>query len=258
MSLTDKPSRALIDGDILVYRVGYGAEGESEGIAKARLETTVTGILDVLEISDYTIYLTSSDKSNFRYDLSPEYKATRPDKKPQHYELIRKLLREDYGAVTVEGEEADDALGYNQQKDRTVICTIDKDLDQIPGWHFNWVKGLLYHTSELESLRCFYKQVLTGDRVDNIKGCPKVGPVFAERYTEGCQDEKDLLQVVIEQYQSKVKGDWAEELFLNGSLLWVRRKPGQSWTTSWGEVVSKSLLQNFLQRETSISNTSPM
>lgn len=256
--MIDKPTRALLDGDILVYRVAWGAQGEPETIAMARMETAISGILDALEISDYAIFLTSSDKSNFRYDLYPEYKANRIQEKPQHYEFLRKLLREDYGAETIDGAEADDALGYNTNKNHTVICSIDKDLDQIPGWHYNWVKGLLYHLTPIESQRNFYKQVLTGDRTDNIKGCPKIGPVFAERYTEGCQDETDLLHVVAELYSQKIKRrDWKDELLLNGNLLWVQRKPGQRWTTSWGEVVSKKLLQEFAPNVVLDSITNP-
>ena len=62
----------------------------------------------------YTVYL--SGETNFRDRIATirKYKGNRPTKKPFHYENIGKYLIEKWGAVVIEGEEADDALSYTQ------------------------------------------------------------------------------------------------------------------------------------------------
>jgi DNA polymerase-1 len=240
--------RALIDADILVYRIGFTTQEESEPIAASRMDQSINEMLDAIEADDYTCYLTSTDKSNFRFSLFPEYKANRVQPKPKHYLFLREYLLNDYQATLVEGQEADDQIGIVSTKlgDESIICTIDKDLDQIPGWHYNFVQGRMYNISEIEALRCFYDQCLVGDTSDNIKGCPGIGKVKSMRRLEGCQSEKEMLESVCRAYATAYQeNEWAEALLLAGRLLWIRREPDQKWTTSWGEVVSKTGLETF-------------
>jgi len=255
--------KALIDADILVYRVGFASEEAEEGIAKWRLNDMISRMLDSVEADDFTCYLTSTDKSNFRFTLFPEYKAHRKQPKPKHYDFLRQVLVEEYNAEVVTGIEADDALGIAQWKppskllvfpedrkqaekilesQQTIICTIDKDLDMIPGWHYNFVKERKYNISDLEAYRSFYWQVLVGDKAsDNIEGCPGIGKVKATRYLEGCTCEKEMYDLVVRKYH---ENSTADALWLAGQLLWIRRKPDQGWTRTNGEVVSKSTLEN--------------
>jgi 5'-3' exonuclease len=240
--------RALIDADILVYRIGFTTEDEPEGIARVRMDTSINEMLDAIEAENYTCYLTSSDKSNFRYEMFPEYKAHRVQPKPKHYYFLREYLLSDYQATLVEGQEADDQIGIDSTKlgDESIICTIDKDLDQIPGWHYNFVKGRMYEISVIEGYRSFYEQCLVGDTTDNIKGCPGIGKVKAQRRLEGCQSEKEMLETVVDGYEGAYQeNEWADRLLLAGNLLWIRREPGQRWTHSWGEAVSKIGLEDF-------------
>lgn len=250
--------RALIDADILVYRVGWTTQNEPEGIARWRLDEMITRIQDGLKASDYTCFLTSQDKSNFRLELFPEYKAHRNDKpKPKHYLFLRNYLIETHNAVVVEGEEADDALGIEHTRDpeNTIICTIDKDLDQIAGQHYNFVTLRKYTISPVEALRCFYEQVLVGDKpTDNVEGCPKIGEVKAQRILEGCQDENEMLGEVIKAYRKYAGANWADRLLLAGRLLWVRKHPGEEWIFR-GSPVSKMLLEHFFDVIESTSDT---
>lgn len=145
-----------------------------------------------------------------------------------------------HGAIySEEGDEADDALGIAQCQagcgEDTIICSIDKDLDGIPGWHYNFSKNRkadgTYIVSEVNANRFFYKQILSGDSTDNIPGMfRKLGKKATSRYTNPLDKmtaTKDMYAHVVECYE----GDSA---FVNlvGSLLWIKRDPDGLWLPS--------------------------
>ena len=63
---------ALLDADILVYKIGFTTMEEPEGIALYRLDEYIGEILTAIDIRDYKCFLTPTDKSNYRFDLFPE------------------------------------------------------------------------------------------------------------------------------------------------------------------------------------------
>ncbi len=109
--------------------------------------------------------------------------------------------------------------------DNCVIVSLDKDLDQIVGWHYNFVKHLGYYIKPEEALVKLYTQMLTGDAADNIKGLFRVGPVKAAKIIGDTTDELELYNKVLEAYE----GD-AERVLENAQLLFLRRYEGQIWT----------------------------
>jgi 5'-3' exonuclease len=128
----------------------------------------------------------------------------------------------------IDGQEADDAIGieaYKSEEDSYLIMTIDKDLDMIRGWHYNFIKGIRYHVDECDTLRWFYTQVLTGDRVDNIPGLKGIGPKKAEKILGEATEEGELFQAVLKAYDNDLA-----RLTEMGQLLWIRRKEGELWT----------------------------
>lgn len=218
--------KALFDFDIFVYRIGFTTEDVSEEIAAWRMDELVSNTLDSLKTSDLHGFLTSTDHSNFRYKVYPEYKANRKQPKPLHYDFLRSHLVQKWGAEEVFGMEADDALGINQSPD-TCIVSIDKDLDQIPGHHFNFVKGLLYDIGPEEALRFFYQQILTGDRVDNIPGIKGIGPARASLILNGTRDDGELWANVLNGYRTLLypedAGAARTHAVRNGQLLRIRQ-----------------------------------
>jgi hypothetical protein len=96
---------ALIDGDIVCYRVGFTTQDVNERIAISRVNTMVDNILHNSGASDYLIYLTG--EGNYRVSIYPEYKANITADKPLHYSLIRNYLMDHEAAIMCEGEEAD-------------------------------------------------------------------------------------------------------------------------------------------------------
>lgn len=226
---------ALLDSDLIAYRISFACKDESETHAKYSLNNYVSDILvrgvdkaypDCF-VDKWHLYLTGS--SNYRFDIAKTavYKGNRLAPKPQHLPALRKHLVDEWGAVIVEGIEADDAvathatlLGYNN----SVIASVDKDLDQIPGWHYNFVKDIAYHITPEEGSYRFYKQILTGDSADNIIGLKGIGPVKADKILDECDTEVKLYNACVQAYD----GD-EERVLENARLLWLRRYEGQMW-----------------------------
>jgi len=223
--LPSRPKIAIIDGDILVYRCGFASEDVDEAICLARVTQLVNEIVfDDLRCDDYRAYITG--KGNFRNDLAvtEPYKGNRKDaKRPIHYDAIRTHLQR-LGAVLVEGQEADDAVAIDATESGGWIVSIDKDLDQVAGWHYNFVKHEEYYITEEEGLRNLYTQVLTGDRTDNIIGLKGIGPKKAAKLLEDCKTEREYYDACLKAYDGNEL-----RVIENLNLLWLRRAPNQTF-----------------------------
>jgi 5'-3' exonuclease len=224
-SKDNKPSVALIDADIFVYRVGFASEDVEEKFCLARVTELIHEIVYTdLQCDDYKAYITG--KGNFRNEIAvtEPYKGNRKDaKRPVHYEAIRHHLQR-LGAELVEGQEADDAVAIEASTNGGWIVSIDKDLDQVAGWHYNFVKKEEYYVTEEQGLRSFYTQILTGDRIDNVIGLKGIGPVKAAKILAECKTEQELYDACLKAYDGDV-----ERVTENGRLLWLRRSPQQVW-----------------------------
>lgn len=259
--------KALIDADIFQWEFGNASDNEFKPIPWPFIQSRIQGRIDKIvqdtEADEYQLYLTSDDKSNFRYDIATirEYKGNRKDvEKPYWYTHIRNFLVDYRGAIEVFGQEADDAISIAQYKDYyrckkiedssdifedlrsgfiyaaeltdTVICSKDKDLLMVPGYHYNWAKPEegVWWQDEIPALRSFYCQLVTGDPVDNIPGLYGVGAKSKLIADIKCMDsECDMLNRVYEEYVKRF-GAYAEQFITeNGRLLWMRRKEGELW-----------------------------
>jgi hypothetical protein len=219
---------ALIDADSLCYAVGFSSNDTEESIAIARLEETMTELCMELDCGDYKGFLTG--KGNFRDSIAVTvpYKGQRVSEKPIHLQALRDHLVSSWGFEVVNGIEADDAVGiatYAVPEEETIMVHIDKDLNQLRGWHYNYRKKEKYYVSEFEGLVAFYTQILTGDRIDNIIGLKGIGPVKAKKVLEKCTNENELYQAVLKAYE-----DDQQRVSENAQLLWLQRSPNQVWT----------------------------
>jgi DNA polymerase I len=217
--------KALMDADLFIYRIGFASEDSDLGIAKWRMDNLISNIVSDTGVSSTELYLTSQDHSNFRYQVDPNYKSNRVVPKPKHYLDLREHLISNYSANVVTGIEADDAIGIAQSTDRTtVIVSIDKDLNQIDGLHYNFVKREQYEVTPEEGLRFFYSQVLTGDVADGVKGIKGIGKVKCERILSTCSTPDEMFRAVYDKYEQTYGKALGEgELLKAGRLLKIKR-----------------------------------
>lgn len=134
--------------------------------------------------------------TNWRTKLLPEYKAHRTKKKPLGYLATMAWMMTKWVSFRVAPLEADDLVGIlatapKELKTKTlslsfpterVIVSEDKDLNSVPGLHWNPRKPELgvYSVSQEEAVVNHMTQTLTGDTSDGYKGCPGVGEKSAD------------------------------------------------------------------------------
>lgn len=220
---------AVVDADILVYRFGFASEGDPAEFALARLSEFLDDLYTTINVDDVIGFLTG--KGNFRDEVAftAPYKGNRTESpKPYHFGLLRDYMIKSWNFTVVDGIEADDALGiyaYEHDPEEYILVTLDKDINMIRGWHYNFVKNDKYFITEEEGIRNFYLQILTGDKVDNIIGLKGIGPVKANRILEKCKTELEMYSAVLEAYEGN-----SERVLENARLLWILREPNQIWT----------------------------
>jgi hypothetical protein len=218
----------IIDGDILCYRVGFACNEETEAVAiKTMAELLEELVFIDLSSDDCVGYLTGSN--NFRYAIAKTqpYKGNRKDAaRPIHLPRLREYLHTAWDFRVVNGQEADDAIGIHATslRDKSVIVTIDKDLDMIPGYHYNPVKKESYYIDDKEAIKNFYRQILTGDKVDNIEGLRGIGPKKADKILAEAETELKMYEAVLKAYDNN-----QERVIENGQLLWIRRQEDELW-----------------------------
>ena len=229
--------KLLIDGDLFCYRCAASAENLPANAADEYIERLLDTCVTEIKGTSLQFYLTG--KTNFRYQIYPEYKANRIDQpKPKWLQHCQEYLKTEYGAVVSDGCEADDLMGVAQcaqtADEPTCIVSLDKDMLMIPGWHYSWhieggtpekrwVKDAVYQEiTKIQGLRHFYSQLLTGDPSDNIKGVAGIGKVKAQKMLEGIDNEQDLFDRVRDAYSCD------EEMLMNASVLWIWQKPNDA------------------------------
>lgn len=178
----------LVDADILLFQMCFSHERSidwGEGVvskvieqdkAEDRIERMVDQMIKANQCVEAVLCFTSW--KNFRYDVYPEYKANRSFQKFEMITPLREWMEFTFPYRRIEMLEADDVMGVmaTKQPDKYVIATIDKDLQQIPGRHYNWASKKRTLVGDEAADLTFYRQVITGDPTDNFKGIPGYGP----------------------------------------------------------------------------------
>lgn len=193
---------------------------------------------------DRILFLSGPD--NFRVELATlkPYKGTRSPEAPYHYFNIRHYLVEEWGAQVVSGREADDQCSIQAKiardaGDKYIVISLDKDLDMIPGHHYNFARDTFYHMTQLEGTQHFYKQLLMGDATDNIPGCYKVGKSSKHlSEIEAMHTEQEMWEYTVSVYRESLekKGcpyvglNLRDVILENARLLWMQEEPNQLWT----------------------------
>lgn len=262
--------KLLVDGDILAYRAGYATERthylteflDTMGMTYFRhadyksakesghpiwsrkeaqpeadaIEATDAILLDIrnrLEGAPKDLVIVLSGVGNFRHKIATraEYKGNRSGERPKNYHAIREHLTSHWKAIVTEGEEADDRLGILMSQDpNSVCCSIDKDLMQVPGWHYNFTTGDMVLIDQRQGDLNFYAQVLSGDDVDNVPGLKGIGKAKAAKALAAADNAANCWEICLFMYREQFKKKGDKYALEAARLLHVRRKPRQVWS----------------------------
>lgn len=204
----NKPTEAILDGDIIAYRAAFWADQEGIDALPERINK---------DINDWTpegvdkVYIAMScpRNKNYRRVFWKPYKEHRDDfKAPDSMSYALECIY-DTGITSrcVDRLEADDLIGMLVSSGQAIGVTVDKDLRQIPGWHWNPDKEEEPVCIEQDAAdRYFYQQWLTGDSTDNIWGLWKVGAVKANKILDKYPRE-EWDKVIMDMYLAE---DWAK------------------------------------------------
>lgn len=240
MSLLEPKKVCIIDGDIICYKIASNKkqteeQKEQQGLQEDRTWDQVKSEVDdyiqalMLKVDSDKYILALSVGKCFRYDIYPEYKANRKNlERPKYLDKIKEYMITDYKAVHHAGLEADDIITICAESYKgSIIATIDKDLKQKEGIHFNLDKNTFDTVDEFTAAYNLYFQCLVGDSTDNIKGCPKIGKVKAEEALSKANKEIHMLKHIALTLYCRTLGDHEgiKQFYLNYSLVKLLDKP---------------------------------
>ena len=236
----------LVDADYVVYSLSCALEqnvrwpngiwtkfaGEDE--ADVELERYFAKMVRETG-ADEVVVCFSDMNGNYRKDFFPGYKGNRSTEEgdkylPVIYYYMKGWLNSKYESVTREKLEADDCIGILMTKEsyyrgwKKVMASVDKDFRTIPNaWFFdlgNRDKGLQWISRE-DADAFFYKQVLMGDNVDGIPGCPGIGAKTADKVLKGKRSSTAIWTAIVEQYAKKALDE--DYAILNARLVRILR-----------------------------------
>lgn len=235
-----RPRFAIIDGDVLAYRFGFSAEDfhqwpngatSVEVDFEQAIEASYQWLQEVtqkLNAEDFVIALSCEPSSDcFRNDIYPDYKANRKNsRKPALWADVREYLKENFRYVQRPKLEGDDVCG--------ILATVEPDRGGCPSWLRDWpcrdrvIVGMdkdfltvpcrVYQPAmewvqkperrlvvdEESAARHHMFQTLTGDSVDNYKGCPGIGEVKAEKLMQDWGPTYEVMwPLVVDQFERK-------------------------------------------------------
>ena len=259
--------KALIDGDILLYRCAAAAQSKmhicydeqsrvvlgqfskakevkdfmegKEGLkhdwyvvaqpvsnAIHNFETALAAVVRDSSADEFTVFLSADVCFRDKISTTRKYKGNRDhSQRPVHYNRLKKYVIATHSPVIEDLMEADDLLGIAQSHD-SIICSLDKDLDQIPGLHYDWVKNVIYKVTPEDAQKNFWVQVLAGDATDNIQGIPGIGAKTAEKLLQNCETDEEAWELVKQQYEEAYGSSAGESTALEmARLVHILREP---------------------------------
>jgi 5'-3' exonuclease len=152
------------------------------------------------------VVLVVGDKNNWRKQYHPDYKANRKDKeKPPMYDIILNEMYNIYNIQSLSNLEADDTcrIIYEDNKTfptRKILVSIDKDFHSFPCELYDPLHDKQYVINEAEADYNLMKQIIMGDKADNIQGLDGYGEVKTTKFLD---DEPRILEDVRQLFKEK-------------------------------------------------------
>lgn len=240
---------AYCDGDIWNYRIGFSVQHEPPQppapwfTVKWAIHETIDKIRRKYPNAEIFVCLTDT-KNNYRLDLARtrKYKGGRNAPKPYYWRKIRAYFESLGNVIVSVNEEADDVMSKAIIRNPKAVCVSeDKDLKNTPGVHYNDKTGREVVINDPQAYRNFYTQLLTGDNVDNIPGCPGIGKGKAVQLLQSCRTPEEFEKAIglayacAKGWKDQITGEWIDntdpEAFMieQGRLLWMRRQDDEMW-----------------------------
>jgi len=222
--------KCFIDADSLIFRIAL--KDITLKLAKEYYDKAIEDI--VWNTCSDEVFVALKGKGNFRYDVAHDYKLHRSGKPLDAKVAKRRKSLNNYayslGHFKSDNCEADDVVSIWAQealdaKEHFVIAHIDKDIDMVEGWHYNFTKETLYYICKDQGYRKMCLQMLTGDSTDNIQGLVGIGPKKAEKLLVDVPTA-GMLAKVREAWEEAHPEDWHDRLEVCWNLLYMRRDWG--------------------------------
>ena len=224
-----KPTLLLVDGSSYLYRA-YHAMAQltaPDGAPTGALY----GVLNMLRrlrsdyVHDYCAVVFDAKGKNFRHEMFPDYKATRPpmpdDLRPQAEALPDLVRLMGWRVLVIPQVEADDVIGTlaamaGEAGWNVVVSTGDKDMAQLVNERVTLVNTMSGETLDIEGVKEKFgvrpDQIrdylaLMGDKVDNVPGVEKCGPKTAVKWLEAYGSLAGVME-----HAAEIKGKVGENL----------------------------------------------
>ncbi|OAM30522.1 DNA polymerase I [Eikenella sp. NML03-A-027] len=219
----------LVDGSSYLYRAYHAMAQLSapDGAPTGALY----GVLNMLRrlradyVHDYCAVVFDAKGKNFRHEMFPDYKATRPpmpdDLRPQAEALPDLVRLMGWPVLVIPQVEADDVIGTlaamaGKAGWNVVVSTGDKDMAQLVNDRVTLVNTMSGETLDIEGVKEKFgvrpDQIrdylaLMGDKVDNVPGVEKCGPKTAVKWLEAYGSLAGVME-----HAAEIKGKVGENL----------------------------------------------
>ncbi|HGO9178104.1 TPA: DNA polymerase I [Neisseria meningitidis] len=227
--MSNRPTLLLVDGSSYLYRA-YHAMAQLTAPDGAPTGA-MYGVLNMLRrlradyVHDYCAVVFDAKGKNFRHEMFPDYKATRPpmpdDLRPQAEALPDLVRLIGWPVLVIPQVEADDVIGTlaamaGEAGWNVVVSTGDKDMAQLVNERVTLVNTMSGETLDMEGVKAKFgvrpDQIrdylaLMGDKVDNVPGVEKCGPKTAVKWLEAYGSLAGVME-----HAAEIKGKVGENL----------------------------------------------
>lgn len=210
----------IVDGDYIPWTVSYNCrESEFPHEIEEEVDKVIERLVALSGCNSIVGFLGAPGTPSFRAHVATlrPYKGQRSER-PPYFEMWAKTVtshlvnKYDFRFAdmhpTLEGAyETDDmvasyAAKLRDSKTSHVVCSSDKDLNQIPGNRIQAGKMTTIDISSSEAKSSLWGQALMGDATDNIPGLPKIGPVKANEILVRADVAEELPHIVLQTYMN--------------------------------------------------------
>lgn len=212
----------------------------------------------LMKIEDPILFCFSGKSYNtFRSQLAfdKEYKGNRKKDYTEYpnkmYDMVdaMKYIQDNFTTLIYDDLEADDIVSVLQDEN-TYIISNDKDLKQVPGFHYNFQTNNLQEITNEQALYNLSYQLIIGDTTDNISGLPGYGEVKAKKFLNQFTP-KQYISSVLRLYHSEYGLFKGTDMFTETwMLVKLRENRGANFQKKYcGMFDTKEMILNNIKKD---------